>query len=513
MQGYKQRYGAMLALFLGLLFSHNAHAEPGDEELLSGGTYMRAVSLDLRGKLPTLEEYQQVDANGEIPESLLDEWLGSEDFVERVVNYHKKRFWNRNPETNFTAALLYQVDSIHYSPAKSYIYGRAGVCGDFPAEFDEDGRPIQFPQGGGYVDEGWVEVAPYWDPDNPIKICAMDAQENLTSSLGVACNTDQGSYAAADCGCGPNLAWCVDNGYMSIHLTSAMDEDVDRRVAEMIRQERSYIDLLTDNRAWVNGPMTHWLRYTKQRVGYSTDISHLPYDEDILPDLHWTDDDIWVELELGSEQSGVLTAPSFLLRFMSNRSRADRFFNEFLCQPFQAPEGGIPTGDDAVPTLNLSVRDGCKYCHAILEPAAASWGRFVQGGAGYLDPDTYPDYNPDCTSQQDGGSRDCNYHYVIPRNQEEYPYDGWLRAFSFLEERHHHMVELGPKVLVEQGSSDGRLSRCIAKKAAEHHLNRELESREEEWLLELAADFEASGWQYKDLVKAIVKSSSYRRLP
>ena len=75
------------------------------------------------------------------------------------------------------------------------------------------------------------------------------------------------------------------------------------------------------------------------------------------------------------------------------------------------------------------------------------------------------------------------------------------------------MVDLGPKVLVEQGINDGRLSRCIAKKTAEHHLNRELENSEEEWLLGLAADFEASGWQYKDLVKAIVKSSSYRRLP
>ena len=504
-------YSAIAGLFLALLFTSPSRSAPGDEVLLSGKEYMRAVSFDLRGKPPTTDDYDQLDADGEIPEVILDEWLDSEEFITRVVRYHRRHFWNNNSGIRLANPnwQIHDGGGIYYVRKQSDKYGRPDVCGDFPASFDFAGRAIQVPQSDGSLDEGWVMVAPYWDLQNPLKVCAMDAQENQFTTTGTQCNTED-SELDPECGCGPNLAWCHTGG-LDQPVIAAIDEDLNLRVAELIRQDRSYLDLLTDSRAWVNGPLVHWLKNNSGIISYSPDISHLPYPEERLPDLEYTDTNTWVEVTLGPEQSGIFTSPSYLLRFMSNRARANRFFVQFLCQPFQTPPGGIPTGGNSIPTLNLSKRDGCKYCHALLEPSASTWGRWVKGGAGYLDPDEYPNYDPGCTGG--GPNDDCRRHYIRPRSQEEYIYDGWMKAFSFLEERHHEMVDLGPRVLVDQGINDGRISKCVAQKAAEFQLNRELEDSEQEWLQGLATDFESGGWQFKDLMKTIITSSSYRRRP
>ena len=45
--------------------------------------------LDLRGVVPTIEEYEQVVALGHVPEEWIDQWLDEEPFVMRMVRYHK----------------------------------------------------------------------------------------------------------------------------------------------------------------------------------------------------------------------------------------------------------------------------------------------------------------------------------------------------------------------------------------------------------------------------------------
>ena len=501
-----------------------SYAEPGDEVLLSGPAYLRALSLDVRGHPPTFEEYGQLlDASDSFDaEAVMDAWMNDDGveedkFADRIVRFHKNRFWNNNVGTGIGYYLwqLKQDSStgIWFAPRKSWLYGR-GVetsCSNTPATFDAEANPVLINSQWGLRDEGYVMVDPYWDPGNPVKVCALDAQDQYYASNGTECFSDDG-WSNARCGCGPNLSFCFYDYYDTgvRYITSSFDEDVNRRVAEMIRKDRPYTELLTDNRAWVNGPIVNHLKYKKDIWMFGANFTNAPYDVERLPDLEWTEINEWREVELGPEQAGIFTSPAFLLRFMSNRARANRFFNEFLCQPFQTPEGGLPVGSDSIPTLNLNQRDGCKYCHSLLEPSAATWGRWVEGGVGYLDPERYPDQNSAC--EEDVFTRDCRY-YVNATTLEEYPFVGYLDAFLFLEERHHENITLGPKLLVEQGIQDGRLQQCVARKAAEYWLDRELEDDEEEWLHDLATRFENSNWDYKFLVKEILKSSSYRRLP
>ena len=85
----------MMSLILMILVSFSSAAER-----LEGTRYLRAVAFDLLGRPPTLEEYAQIEDGGDLPETLLDQWLASEDFADRIVKLHNGLFWNRiSPST------------------------------------------------------------------------------------------------------------------------------------------------------------------------------------------------------------------------------------------------------------------------------------------------------------------------------------------------------------------------------------------------------------------------------
>ena len=495
-----------------------ADAEP---PLISGTDYLRAVSLDLRGVPPTAEEYGLVEPGGGVPDSLLDAWLSSDAFAERAARYHRSLFWNNLDQTQLTSIGWYLYlgeDDARYVRPRAERYGRAfeASCGGFEATIDDAGRPIPVVDSDGFVQEGWVWVSPYWAPDEPEKVCAYDAQDVAISANGSLCDTDEGDDDPG-CGCGPGLAWCFPAYSADDIVLESMATDLDHRVRAMVSQDRPYLDLLTDNRAWVNGPMVHWLRHNTHISGGGVNLDQAPYPPEMLPDLSYTDTDKWVEIELGPEQSGIFTSPAFLLRFQTNRGRANRFYTDFLCQTFQTPEGGVELGEEVVMTLDLTARVGCDYCHALLEPAAATWGRWVEGGVGYLEPDSYPDYSAACATDAQtvqSVARDCSRYYTVsPASAEEQPFIGWLNAFTFLKERHTHHVDQGPRLLVEQGLADGRLSRCVSARAAQHLLGRALTDADEPLLTDLSATLEDSDWSFQSLTRAIVTSPSYRRLP
>ncbi|MFT7520255.1 MAG: hypothetical protein ACI9MC_002400, partial [Kiritimatiellia bacterium] len=298
-------------------------------------------------------------------------------------------------------------------------------------------------------------------------------------------------------------------------INQAFGEDIDHRVRKMILDNEPYTELLTGHTGFVNGPMTHFLRYAN-KVPAGVRMDHTPYSEDALPDLDFEDRDTWVEVNLGPEQSGIFTSPAYLLRFQTGRARANRFYGAFMCQPFQAPPGGIPA-DVGVPTLDLTARPGCNYCHAILEPASAHWGRWTPAGAGYLDPENFPAYDAGCAWCGEEGvacDDECRRYYITrPINSEEVPFMGWMAAYTFLDERHHHHVEQGPKLLVKAGMVDGRLTECVANNAASSLLGRDLAENDDEWLEGLTQGFKDSEFRYRELIRDIVTSPNYRRLP
>ena len=135
--------------------------------------YLRSLSLDLRGTVPTVEEYEILEAEGEVPDSLIDEWLQGEAFLERVAKNHRNLFWNNVGNFGFmgtptafrnTGGLLWRRDvAILYRGAVTDrdldddgipdIRAEA-PCKAEPAEWDENGDLIFEDMGEGTFREG-----------------------------------------------------------------------------------------------------------------------------------------------------------------------------------------------------------------------------------------------------------------------------------------------------------------------------------------------------------------------
>ena len=510
-------------LSIALLSSVQAQEYPTCPQVvdeLRGPELLRSLSLDLRGVVPSEDEYATLDGD-QVPEDLLREYLDSPEFAQQVVRHHRDLLWPNVSDIRLISnrqRLKLEEDRWYRYLVAPHYRGAAIDCGDFEAEWDTNGELITVPgPESGSVQEGWVWVTPYWDSE-PIKVCAFGAQEPRVSPLGTECDTYDSRYDPY-CGCGPNLAWCdiPDLGHngdvANPPVHKALAGDIEHRVARIIEQDLSYLELLTGRTAYVNGPLVHFYRYQTQAPAHVR-FNELPVDLELLPELAYTDTETWVPVELGPEQSGILTSPLYLMKYQTRRGRTNRFYDKFLCQPFTPPEGGLSDLDNPDVSLDLTQRAGCKYCHAVMEPAGAHWARWSEYGAGYLDPDEFPAFDPDCAWCAESGescSEECDKYYVVdPLSSEEDPYVGWLSSYEFLEERHWDNAQAGPSLLVERGVADGRLPRCVASTTAEWLLGRELADGEEPWVEHLSAVFVASDFDYTELVYEIVSSDSYR---
>ncbi|MGK0349036.1 MAG: hypothetical protein ACI855_005128, partial [Myxococcota bacterium] len=82
----------LLSLFL---IGISAAQEPAAIVLpqMEGTELLRAMSLDLRGVVPSMEEYQAVQDGGAV-DGVIDQWLDSPGFTERVVKQHRSLLWN-----------------------------------------------------------------------------------------------------------------------------------------------------------------------------------------------------------------------------------------------------------------------------------------------------------------------------------------------------------------------------------------------------------------------------------
>jgi hypothetical protein len=526
----------VLTLFAGVLVPGAARATDGavvddlpndelvcpvDDPALDVVARLRAVSLDLRGTPPSPEEVAAFDgldddAAAVLEATLIDEWLASPEFGARVVRRHRTLLWpNLTPIEFSTRGIVADARGIYSrndgGVQQQYRGLRGATCRDEPARFDADGTILTTPVDGANV-EGFVLVRPYWDPTTEVKVCAFDAEDALVDDAGVDCAAEAGT-GRPGCGCGPNLQWCLRTEDQQA-VRAALLEDVDRRIAANVEGDESYLELLTGRRAFVNGVLAHyWRNLTKlprfvRMEPAAVDVATLP------PDLAFPAAGDWRAIELDDSHAGVLTSPAYLLRFQSDRARANRFYNAFLCQPFQPPAGGIAITASTEP--DLQVREGCKYCHAVLEPAAAHWGRFTEYGAGHLSSALYPPVRDDCRRcalNGSGCSDDCNRFYLTrAQTEEERAWLGSFRPYVFRDDEHVRNVESGPRLLVLASVVDGRLQRCVARSTAEWLLGRPLGDDDAAAVDDFVRGFEDDGFRYRALVKRIVQSDLYRRV-
>ena len=357
---------------------------------------------------------------------------------------------------------------------------------------------------------------PYWSQDGePIKVCAFDAQNDLYSETGAFCGSRAGANNA-DCGCGPALRWCTF-GNESRRISRSMSLAVDRLLFSLFRDDRPYTEIFTSRKAFINGPLSYfWTHQTGTPAGLVYEPK--PVDEATLPVLPFLEEDVWREVELPEQHAGVLTRPAFLLRFQTNRARANRFYDAFLCQPFNPPAGGLPVADEeSARNPDLQHRAGCKYCHSLLEPAAAHWGRWTEQGIGYLNVADFPAVRTDCeacaTRGQNCNAECRNFYTVQSFSDMEDDYLGMLNAYKFRRDDHVRNIEIGPRLLALSTVTDNRLPRCVSQRTADWLLgDGSVTAEDADWINELARQFVFSEMSYRALVKSIVTSPRYRRV-
>ena len=387
-------------------------------------------------------------------------------------------------------------------------------CLDEPARYGPSGEVLFEVDADGYRREGWAMVRPYWDPAQEIRVCAFDAQDAPVTPNGIDCSVARG-LQDAQCGCGPDLRWCVPN-VVNTQIVQSMAQAMELRIADMLRGDRPYTELFTARRTYFDGPMIHFWKHLRS-FPRGLQFDPPPVDIDQLPDVAYTAVGDWHAVELSQEHAGVLTDPAFLLRFQTNRARANRYATAFLCQPFSAPPGGLPSpADNCSSEPDLQQRCGCKYCHAQLEPAASHWGRWSEQGAAYLDPGRFPRTRPDCEACALRGqqcSDDCRRFYVIDAvDPKEEPYLGGLRAYEFRRAEHERNVEAGPRLLALSTIADNRLPMCSVGNLVRLLFGRDPAAEEAQWMQSLATGFVQQGYSWRGLVKAIVTSPVYRRV-
>jgi hypothetical protein len=488
---------------------------PSDE--LSATEYLRSLSLDLRGSLPTEEEYDAVLNENFVPDALIADFLASDEFLDMAVRFHKALLWpnldglrlvNRNMELRKenSTGLYYR-----YYAGQRYRGDRV-PCRDIEEPDPTLQTIVKVAMEDGTMREGYVWRESYWNPGEEIKVCAYDAQAMEFSENGTLCRSRSGA-SKDDCGCGPDLIWCA---YKNEGLfREALETDLDHRVREIIGSERPYLDLLTDTSMHVNGPLVHYFRHIAEA---NTSFSMMPFavSKDYLPQMDYNDTETWNAVSLPDHQAGVLTSPAFLLRFQTNRSRANQFWTKFVCEPFQPPPGGLPEAKDGEALdPDLQSRGGCKFCHAILEPAASYWGRWPESGTGYLSQEEYPAFDPACEkcALVGGCSSHCSNNYIVKAlAPKEEAYFGWLKSYLYQHDAHMANVEEGPSLLVKRIAHDERLPNCMAHRAVQWLWGRNIAESEFDVLSEFSRSFMMEGYNFKELVKAVVTSPTYRRV-
>jgi hypothetical protein len=281
---------------------------------------------------------------------------------------------------------------------------------------------------------------------------------------------------------------------------------------------------------------TFSLTYTENDPGEQVQSNFDPTRAGSLPDLDYNDRS-WQRVLRSDFHAGVLTLPGYLLRFQTNRSRANRFRIDFLCNYFIPPDqlNDAPGPNCSATTSDLMHKCNCRLCHATLEPLAAHWGNFSEAGFSLLQADAgFPDADPHCAPYPDGGvsttNQRCQRYYVTTTEYDEAGssgtvdhYGGWLKTHLYSDADHHPMLATniagGPQLLradvVDNAGHD--FAHCTVKKLWAYLLQRDMrvdgaDNDEAPLLEQLSQDFIDSSYDFSALTLEIVSQPQYRRV-
>jgi hypothetical protein len=494
---------------------------------------LRRLSLDIRGRIPSIEEYEALD-KGAAPFDHVADWVKTDEFRLAMRKYHENMLW-----PNVSAARLTSISSqlsiksgepaLHLTSTgreKTWRGANDTICGDFQEtrflpEADP-GNPVYKvdvsqlqPDASGVRQDGWRLVAPYWDPANPVKVCAFDAQATPTvtkANKTLQCGNPS-AHGDPSCGCGADLHWCYGPANVTSQaILSDMREQLDRAVDAVTTGGAPYTDLLLNTTAWENGRLAFFKRWLSTNVNISGTVD-FPDLTETIPDKPFTDT-TWTQIDRGPDHAGVTTLPAYLLRFQTNRGRANRFRINFLCEQFVPPDTLSDTQGCVNQGTDLQQRCNCRYCHATVEPMAAHWATFSEAGTTLQKGNPlFPTKNPSCVSANP--SAFCSRFYVT---QSDAHNAGSMLAYQYadLYPTVQSHIDGGPRLLARTTIDAGDFASCAVKRLFLQFIGREMHvagstSEELGLMTQLAAGFKTAQYSFPWLVQQVVSLPQYKR--
>ncbi len=378
----------------------------------------------------------------------------------------------------------------------------------------------------------------------------------------VDCTSRIGFTNSDECGCGPGLERCMPGAgygfenpalvFQSVDPLGA-DQPVDSAeqpasswqrlwwgeeaahfLAYLFSADRPLTEMLTGRYGFVNGPLSQF--YKSAARGTCCDAPAVALgllepepllDPKSLPAglLPQAAQDWRPVADRGPHAAGLLTMPVFLTKYGSRRSRAHVLYQAFLCRDFTASNQGLKPSTEP----NLMVREGCRDCHATLEPMSAYFARIQESDWTYLPAQSVPLRYGGCRVNDAG----------VPANAP--PYDGGLGvgctalydpAFSdgdagTLRGAYPDLAvagqfdpatgeplahaDQGPLGLAKEIIESGEFDACVSQQVAEAFLRRPLTSDDDALKAALASAFSSAGRKPKAMVKALLLSDAYLR--
>lgn len=370
--------------------------------------------------------------------------------------------------------------------------------------------------------EGVVTApAPFWAPaGGTVSICAIEAQTRAVNPVTMESCESTRFTGDRSCGCGEGMRRCeftdattnvAQSRINAINLEPLL-------IAEsVLRRDEDYFNMLTTRRSFVNGPLAAMYRDNQSPTTWQVTA---PATKDVVPKLAYTDDaEAWVEYVRDDQHSGVLTTPSFLYRFPTQRARVNQFWEAFLCKHFAPPpEAVVASAEDGCHRENnLAKRCGCNYCHATIEPTGAHWGRFGERNAVWLDPERFPKLDPKCRDCALAGNTTCDNecgNYVMQAFDGDGANSlGLLRTYLYRTPDEEPNIVGGPKLMVEKLLQTGDLERCAVRNVWKEFVGRSMTVQEEGlYLQSLSRGFVQDGRNLKALIRRVMATDAYRRI-
>lgn len=507
---------------------------------------LRRLSLDLRGRIPDVTEYDALDTATSVPTSVIRGYLASADFGLVMRRYHEDLFW---PNISNIALNNVNAQLVQNGPPDVWLLSSTGrrrtyrgatdvstpangsQCGDF--------EQTQFVAGGAFVpapagirttvvngvtvkQEGWRWVTPYWST-TPVKVCAFDAQETETVTLGTgtaARTLSCGNYETngnVACGCGAGLKFCYGPAaQVRTVIAAAAREQLGRLVDRVSTGGQPYTDLVLTRTVPVNGPLAFWKKNLASNLSVNR-VWAMPDPTEPLPNKAFSDA-TWTDIDRGTDlHAGALTTMGYLLRFQTNRGRGNRYRIDFECETYVPPSRlEVPATDGCdASSDDLTKRCTCRGCHRGLEPLASHWGQFAEAGVSLLtNVTTWPRTKASCVGSTNAL---CNRFYVTNTDADN---PGALLPYQYADTQHADITSAlagGPRKRVNESLTNGTFARCAVKRAWTSLMKRDMrlsgaDADELTTLDTLATGFKTNNYSYPWLVEQIVSQPQYRRV-